>query len=784
MRKLAVFCSALMVAGAVSSQTFVPTLAGNREAGAPGDPDGTGVAVLTIDGARLRYFVWGKGIEAPSAAQVQAGRAGENGAVTISLTGTFTSPASSVFVLAGAVDISSATAAAILQTPSAFYLNLLNPTFPDGAVRGQLLGDGPAASALASTLRGFREAGGGDPDGTGFAALLVDGADAYYYLWVNNITSPTGARIHSGRARQSGGVLVDLQPSFTDGVATGRVTLDAATASTILTHPEDTYFNVPNADFPDGALRGQLAATESLVVFPVLARNAGAGTSNFKSDLRVMSLTDEETPVWFEWFPKSTVGSSGPAKVVRQSVAAGGSAVFDDIISLLFSVNDRGAVRVLSPFPMRAVGRTFNDQRSNGGGTFGQFVEGLGPQQALTAGALLLNSNRPKADALDFRTNLGYFVPGPAPAKVTFNVRKPDGTLVGALSTKTLPGWANDLGLYYQVIPGIPAASQTQANFSVTFTSSVPVYIYSSVVDNKTDDGLNQAALVIPAALVDTPNHPPSGVITSPNGPLATTAGSPVSFSGTATDADSDAVIARWEFGDATSATGLSASHAYAASGTYTARFTVTDIRGLADPTPPQVIVTVGPAANRPPTGTITAPVSPATATIGSPVSFTGTASDPDGDTVTTAWTFGDGSSAPGLVASHAYSVAGSYTVRFTATDGQGLADPAPPQVTVNVNASTFTLSAIQAQIFTPICSSCHPPNRGQDLRDGKSYASIVNVNSVENPALKRVKPGDPDNSYLYQKVASGAMPLGGPPLTDAQLQLIRGWILAGAPNN
>ena len=38
--------------------------------------------------------------------------------------------------------------------------------------------------------------------------------------------------------------------------------------------------------------------------------------------------------------------------------------------------------------------------------------------------------------------------------------------------------------------------------------------------------------------------------------------------------------------------------------------------------------------------------------------------------------------------------------------------------------------------------------------------------------------------SPLYTACASGAMPLGGTPLTSAQLQLISDWIGAGAPNN
>ncbi len=57
----------------------------------------------------------------------------------------------------------------------------------------------------------------------------------------------------------------------------------------------------------------------------------------------------------------------------------------------------------------------------------------------------------------------------------------------------------------------------------------------------------------------------------------------------------------------------------------------------------------------------------------GDTVSFTGTFSDPGTDTHTVEWDFGDGSLASGtLTTSHAYTVAGTYTVTLTVTDDDG----------------------------------------------------------------------------------------------------------------
>ena len=110
---------------------------------------------------------------------------------------------------------------------------------------------------------------------------------------------------------------------------------------------------------------------------------------------------------------------------------------------------------------------------------------------------------------------------------------------------------------------------------------------------------------------------------------------------------------------------------------------------------------------------------------------------------------------------------------------------PPPPSPPVNTD-----FQQIQDTIFTPICTACHvgaTAPRGLRLDAGNSYALLVNVASVEVPGLFRVNPGNPDQSYLVQKIegtaAVGArMPLGGPPLPQDRIDLVRQWIVAGAP--
>jgi hypothetical protein len=78
------------------------------------------------------------------------------------------------------------------------------------------------------------------------------------------------------------------------------------------------------------------------------------------------------------------------------------------------------------------------------------------------------------------------------------------------------------------------------------------------------------------------------------------------------------------------------------------------------------------------------------------------------------------------------------------------------------------------------------------NLSQGQAYANIVNVQSNES-SLLRVRPSQPDSSYLVHKIqgtqsnvggSGGQMPLGRNPLSQAQIDTIRQWIADGAPNN
>jgi hypothetical protein len=140
----------------------------------------------------------------------------------------------------------------------------------------------------------------------------------------------------------------------------------------------------------------------------------------------------------------------------------------------------------------------------------------------------------------------------------------------------------------------------------------------------------------------------------------------------------------------------------------------------------------------------------------------------------------------------------GQVTLTAEADDAAGNTGVSADVVVTVQNASPVTLSMLQAQFFGPTCSvsGCHSGPTSNALPSGmnltsaaNSFAALVNVTSLQVGSLNRVTPGDPDNSYLVHKLegtqsVGGRMPLGGPFLNQAQLDMLRQWIADGALNN
>lgn len=117
--------------------------------------------------------------------------------------------------------------------------------------------DGSRAGApRVTTLSGTESVGGGDVDGSGFASVRfnVGQRRVCWEISFENIAAPFAAHIHAAPAGVNGGIVVPFSP-----IAGGCTESDPELIQAIIDFPDQYYVNVHNADFPGGAIRGQLS---------------------------------------------------------------------------------------------------------------------------------------------------------------------------------------------------------------------------------------------------------------------------------------------------------------------------------------------------------------------------------------------------------------------------------------------------------------------------------------------------------------------------------------------
>ena len=185
-----------------------------------------------------------------------------------------------------------------------------------------------------------------------------------------------------------------------------------------------------------------------------------------------------------------------------------------------------------------------------------------------------------------------------------------------------------------------------------------------------------------------------------PQPPVASFSGSPTSGTAPLAVAFTDTSTGQptswaWTFGDGGTSTAQSPTHTYTTAGTYSVSLTVTNTQGSNTLTKTNYISV---AAPQPPVASFSG--SPTSGIVPLTVNFTDTSS---GQPTSWAWTFGDGGTSSAQNPSHVYTVAGTYSVSLTATNGVGsntltktnyiTATPPPPDFTITVSPTKHTIS-------------------------------------------------------------------------------------------
>lgn len=113
------------------------TLTGDQEVPGPGDPDGTGTAIITLNSGQgeVCFEISVSDITLPAtAAHIHQAPAGEAGDIVVTLTPPDESGTSSGCV----TGVDRALVKDIRKNPAGYYVNVHTSDFPSGAIRGQL----------------------------------------------------------------------------------------------------------------------------------------------------------------------------------------------------------------------------------------------------------------------------------------------------------------------------------------------------------------------------------------------------------------------------------------------------------------------------------------------------------------------------------------------------------------------------------------------------------------------------------------------------------------------
>jgi hypothetical protein len=125
----------------------------------------------------------------------------------------------------------------------------------------------PTKRTFHVTLTGEAETPSGDPVATGTATLRVTAGKGKvcYQLSAKNLPRASAAHIHKGKAGVAGNVVVPLKTPNAAGKSSGCAKASKALVRSIIKSPRAFYVNIHTAEFPAGAIRGQLKGSSTNV---------------------------------------------------------------------------------------------------------------------------------------------------------------------------------------------------------------------------------------------------------------------------------------------------------------------------------------------------------------------------------------------------------------------------------------------------------------------------------------------------------------------------------------
>lgn len=226
-----------------------------------------------------------------------------------------------------------------------------------GACPKTVLGPTSGGVALTVALVGETEQPAGDPVATGTATVRLRAGQGQlcYQLAATNLPTAAAAHIHRGGAGVTGAVVVPLRTPNASGAASGCAPAARPLVAQILAAPQSFYVNVHTAEFPGGAIRGQLAGTsadsfgtvKTLQLAGTTEPNAkGVAALRIRKDAGLVCyrLTAEQVtlPTTGAHIHRGAAGANGPVVVpftppgasgVSSGCAAAAATVIDELVA-------------------------------------------------------------------------------------------------------------------------------------------------------------------------------------------------------------------------------------------------------------------------------------------------------------------------------------------------------------------------------------------------------------------------------------------------------------------
>lgn len=216
-------------------------------------------------------------------------------------------------------------------------------------------------------------------------------------------------------------------------------------------------------------------------VVPGVANLLGANNSNFHTDMRVFNAGTTSVPVTMSF------SGNGNAAPFNFTLAPGEIRTFNDVVKNTFNLNGAGGAIVAttqSNSSLVLTARTYSIAPT--GGTFGQFIPGVTPAQAIGLNESALNITQLEQSPA-FRSNAGVVEVTGQAATVRLSLYNPDAKSVPSIDVPLAPNQFVQLGNVFST--AFPGASVYNGRISAQVIGGTgKISAYGSLIDNRSND--------------------------------------------------------------------------------------------------------------------------------------------------------------------------------------------------------------------------------------------------------------------------------------------------------